>query len=82
MTHYNSTQTFTFDNKAVDENITVFANGGSVDLEVQVSQAQWVRPDNLSLPYTTNVSEIISVAGKTIRITPADGAEYNFGQGI
>jgi len=82
MTHYTDTQTFTFDRRADDENITVFANGGSVNLEVQVSPVQWVQPDNMNLPYTTDVSEMVIVAGKTIRITPLDGAEYNFGDGI
>lgn len=82
MTCYTDIQTFTFDRSAPDENISVFTNGGSVDIEVQVSKTQWIRPANMALPYTTDVSEMISVAGKTIRITPINGAIYNFGDKI
>lgn len=79
MTHYIDQQTkgpFTWGHP--EESLDVFANGGTVLVEVAVSSTQWVTMKT----YTANAGEMVAVAGRTIRITPANGAEYNFGAGI
>ena len=83
MTHYTESHVFpSFNDHATPLNLTIKANGGSVNLEVQVSDDVWVQPASLELPDTTDVSTVIDVAGCTIRITPTGGAEYNFGGGV
>ena len=80
---YHTTQLVSgpYNKYANPEKLVVKANGGSVDLEVEVSDGVWVRPEGLGLPFTTNVAKLVEVAGQTIRLTPTGGASFNFGQG-
>jgi len=64
------------------KNLTVQANGGSVNIEIEVAPDVWITPADLPLPYTTDVSVTVEVAECHVRITPLLGAIYNFGAGV
>ena len=79
MAHYTTTREFgPFSVHHLPESLSVYANGGTVTLEVKVSSTVWITQKT----YSADASEMAEVAGKTIRITPAAGAEYNFGSGV
>ena len=86
MTYHNAQyETPHFSKDADPETLAVKANGGSLAIDVWITDGTWISPAEIggvTLPITADTAVMLNVAGNKFRFTPSGGCEFNFGDDV